>query len=290
MPRFVKRGLHLGRVPDMRRFTCALVLVPLLVSAFSCALLPTETTVVLSLPRTPSRWEAVWGPAQFRVSWRSADGSGSLEEPVAAGGSVRITVPRLPPVAIRAEAVWSQGGGPSLAPGERLGTAGGMWPAGLGATGGGDARATGGRGERGGCQGRRVVPLTYASGPAAEVAWRLLEAGVDLRRFSFERLLAEIADRLPEDPWSLDVDRVVSAVADGAMRVSYVRPVATREIRIAAPEGIWYPGSPFAAPVPGGSPWPALPVGVTPFYSGDGRRLIVAVDERGRAWQSPGRL
>ena len=255
----------------MRRWPYA-VLVPLILSVFSCAVLPTSTTVRLVLPGTPPRWEAAWGPAQFRISWRSADGWGSLDEPIAAGERVRISVPRLPPVAIRAEAVWTHGG-PFLAPGERLRTAGGVWPAGLG--------GNGSRDERG------VVVLTYASGPAAEVAWRLLEAGVDLRRFSLDRLVAEIADKLPDDPWSLDIDRVVSAIAGGAMRVSYVRQVATKELQILAPEGDWHPSSPFAGPFRAGASWPALPVGVTPFYSADGRRLIVEVDERGRAWRSP---
>ncbi len=256
----------------MRRWPYAL-LAPLVLSVLSCAVLPTTAAVRVLAPHTPRRWEEAWGPAQFRISWRSADGSGALEEPVAAGERVRISVPRLPPVAIRAEAIWIRDGGPFLAAGERLRTAGGVWPA--------ELRGDGSRGERG------VVALTFASGPAAEVAWRLLEAGSDLRRFSFDRLVTEIADRLPDDPWSLDIERVVSAVANGAMRATYVREIATKDVRILAPDGVWHPGSPFAGPYLAGAPWPALPVGVTPFYSADGRRLIVEVDERGRAWQSP---
>jgi len=118
------------------------------------------------------------------------------------------------------------------------------------------------------------------------VLWRLMDAGVDLRAFSVERLLAEIAARLPDDPWSLDLELVAAAVAARSMRARYVRPPERYAVALRAPPGRWYGFSPFARPVSGGEAWGELPEGVTPFYSAGGRRLVVVVDPKGRAWAS----
>ncbi len=246
------------------------VLLPLTAALLSCDFLPTTVTVRVTAPETPAVWEAVWGPARFAVSWRSAAGGHTSSAVIPAGGQTYITVPRLLPVAVRAEAVWPEDRGPALAAGERLATAGGVWPFDVE-----DARSP--------CQ-DQILHLGFDSGPAAEVTWRLLEAGVDIRRFSVDRLSAEIADRLPDDPWELDIGRVVTAVAGGAMRVTYVRPVAARDVSLAVPEGRWYRFSPFADPVTDTGGMLTLPVGVTVLYGSTDRRLVVDVDERGRAW------
>lgn len=246
------------------------VLLPLTASLLSCDLLPTTVTVRVTAPATPPAWETAWGPASFVVSWRSAAESHTSSAVMPAGEQTHVTVPRLPPVAIRAEAIWPDDRGPALAAGERLAGAGGVWPFDL---------------QDAGSPSRdQVLHLSFDSGPAAEVTWRLLEAGVDIRRFSVDRLSAEIAERLPDDPWELDIDRVVTAVAEGAMRVTYVRPVASRPVSVAVPAGIWYRASPFARPVTGEGGMPPLPVGVTVLYASTNRRLVVDVDERGRAW------
>ncbi len=245
-------------------------MLPLAAALLSCDLFPATVTVPVVVPRTPPAWEAAWGPAHFTLSWRFAGGSEAHAAPVAAGERVHITLPRLPPVALRAQAVWVEGGGPALEPGDRLATAGAVWPF--------DATSSGRRR----CE--RSVSLSFACGPTAEVTWRLLEAGVDLRRFSADRLSAEIADRLPADPWALDIERVVRAIGDGAMRVTYVRPVATKEVSLTVPPGIWFRASPFAEPVTGDAGMPPLPVGVTVLWASSHRRLVVDVDERGRAW------
>ena len=96
----------------------------------------------------------------------------------------------------------------------------------------------------------------------------------------------EIAERLPDDPWALDVDRVAAAIARGSMRASYIRSAPLYPVGLAAPDGIWFARSPFVAPIAGGARWPDAPKGITPFYSADGRRWIVEIDEAGRAWQA----
>ncbi|HKJ85427.1 MAG TPA: hypothetical protein VKA06_05090, partial [Spirochaetia bacterium] len=88
----------------------------------------------------------------------------------------------------------------------------------------------------------------------------------------------------PEDPWALDVGRVAAAIADGAMRETYIRSPELHPVALDVPEGVWHGWSPFVAPVGGGSAWPDLPVGVSPFHSSDGRRVIIDVDDEGRAW------
>ena len=215
----------------------------------------------------PAAWEAAWGPALFRLEWKTPAGSGSLREPVAPGASAVVTVPRVPPVAFRAVPVWPHGTGPGLAPGESLCYAGALWPT--------ASQASGSR-----------LELSFERGSAVDVVWRLLEARVDLRDFAVDRLQYEIARRLVDDPWSLDVDRVVAAISRRAMRESYVRGVETVEVTVIAPPGRWLASSPFAVPLAGGGTISSLPVGVTTYYSPEGGRWVVEAVSDGRTWSS----
>ena len=233
----------------------------------SCELLPTTASIVLLLPHTPQLWAEAWGPARYHVSWRSVMGEHMLPDSVAADGRAVIHVPRLPPVAVRAVAFWPEGG-PALADGEQLAIAGAVWSASSSA------------------DGPRHLALTFAGGPVANVAWRLLEAGVDARSMSFARLDAEVAERLPDDPWSLDVDRVVAAFAARAMRATYVREVERRSVELDVPSGSWLSASPFVAAATPATGWPPLAAGLTVFYSADGRRRIIDVDPHRRGWQA----
>lgn len=204
------------------------------------------------------------------------------------GERVTIEVPRTPPVAVRAVPVWSApergAAGPALASGESLCYAGAVWPT-FETSYAFHARRRPAGVSREGSDGAHVLDLTFEDGPATEVVWRLMEARLDVRDLSVGRLRREIRDRLANDPWSLDVERVVEAIASRAMRQSYIRPPELLAVDLVAPPGRWYARSPFVDVVAGGSTWPKLPEGMTPFYSADGRRTIVKVDAEGRAWQ-----
>ncbi len=244
----------------------------------SCGYSPFTVPVTFTLLTTPSAWEAAWGPARFEIDWQApgaADVVSGLHE---AGSSLVVDLPRTLPVAVRATPRWDAGRasattGPALSSGERLATAGTVF------TGGGESDG------RDWFFGRPELVLGFATGATTEVVRRLLAAGVDLREFSVARLVAESAERLPDDPWSLDVDRVVAAIGARAMRETYVRERETFPVALTAPPGRWHGFSPFQRPVEGGGRWPDLSLGTSAFYSEDGRRWLVDLDEEGRAWQ-----
>lgn len=257
------------------RFRHACLVLPALV-VLSCGYTPSTVSVRLALLATPSAWETAWGPARFEVDWQSSGSAATVPGLHDAGSSLVVDLPRTPPVAVRATPRWgyaqpaSAPERPALAAGDRLATAGAVW---TGATGGDWF------------EGRPRLVLGFETGATAEAVRRLLAAGVDLRDFSVARLVAESAERLPDDPWSLDVERVVSAIGARAMRETYVRARPTTPVALAAPPGRWYGFSPFRGPIAGGERWPDLPAGSNVFYSADGRRWIVEVDGEGRAWQ-----
>lgn len=240
-------------------YSVVLALIPFALAG--CGMLPTHVDIALVLPKTPNAWREAWGEPQMRVRWQAAGEAGALAGVAEPGATVVLTVPRRPPIALIAEPIWAAGG-PAVAEGEAPAFAGAVWEA----------------------VGVQTIS-SYRDGALACVVNRLLHAGIDLRRFSVRRLRAEIALRLPDDPWALDVDRVVEAIADGAMRESYVRGREAVETGLIAPPGTWFPVSPFTPAIPGGERWPPLPVGVSVFYSDDGRRALVLVDDEERAWQ-----
>ena len=240
----------------------------------ACALSPAdEVTVAVTLPRTPAHWETEWGPAAFAVTVVPApagDDCGSCAGGVVhpPGARLALTLPKRPPVAILAAPVWPDGG-PALVGEESLRPAGALWPNHLTAAGG-----------------RAELVLSFERGVVAwvrSVAW---EAGLDDRGFNYDRFEAELAAALPDDPWQIDLRLVLGALARRSMRRSYLRSPALVEVVLPAPPGTWLSPSPFAPPLAGGAPPGALPFGVTAFYSGDGRRLVVDVDAKGRAWMA----
>ncbi len=281
---------------DVTRSNRIALVVLVALGSLSCELVPTTLRIEIAVPPTPAHWESAWGPARFSISWYSPVASRDRVAVADSGAHAVIEVPRVHPVAILATPEWPPGAGPALATGETLYPAGAVWPE----TGVRERRAAHG------LWGSNVVAPAFERGPAAEVVRRVVAAGADLRTFSVARLQAEIHDRLPDDPWLLDVDRVAAAIARDEMRVSYVTEKERHPGVVDLPAGEWLRRSPFVGAIEGGTgrtPGPEeaeaaaaetepverepieLPVGVTVFYSGDGRRLIVGVDAEGRVWQ-----
>ena len=275
-----------GRPPIVGMAVSVLVSCGFLWSLMSCELLPVHVTVLARLPSTPAVWEAAWGPADYRVSVHSVTGSTVVQGLTPAGTSLPLELPRLPPVGVIARPVW-RGVGPALAGDESLATAGAIWPLsgpvmGPAADMEGDSAA----GAQGSGRGPAdILVLDYAVGPAAELLRRLATAGVNVTEFNWERFLAEMSLQAMADPWALDLDHLAAAIAERAMRESYVREREMHATGLRAPPGVWHPVSPFAAPVASGAAWPPLPEGVSRFYSADGARWVVRVDAAGRGWQ-----
>jgi hypothetical protein len=246
----------------------ALATVGVALLALSCELVPVTVRVEVELPQTPVLWRETWGEASYEVHWTAAGDGEPVAGSLPAGSRVTVEIPRRSPVAVRAVPVWD-GSGPAGGPGEPMAIAGALWPAGSESV----------------RYGSNSLVLSFRDGPAAQIVHRLHHAGVDLRGFNAARLLVEIRERLPDDPWAIDLERIVQAVGTRSMRASYIRAPELHETGLVAPPGRWLPCSPFSVPTSGGERWPPLPVGVSSFHSDDGQRWVVDVDADGRGWQ-----
>ena len=244
-----------------------LILVTVTSAVLGCALSRQTVDVLVTLPDTPKLWVDAWGQCGYRIHWQAyATVSGAVD--VGPGvEAVVLELPKATVVPVVAWPVWAMGG-PALEPTEMMWAAGGIWS--------GD--------EAPGDPAVAKLHLNYESGPAAFVLNSAAGRGAEVQAFNHERLTAEISARLPEDPWLLDADRIVRALCERSMRVSYIREALRTDISLEMPEGTWYGASPFAEPVKGGPLDYPVRVGLTPYYDDRGRRLVVVVDEEARVW------
>lgn len=230
-----------------------------MVALAGCGVNLWEQDVQVVLPDVPARWAEAWRSAGYALTVHSAT-LGTQTLSVAEGTTeTLVRVPKVGPVAILAHPLWVSG--PALASGEQMAPAGAVWS-------GSDSRSS--------------IQLTYRHGAAASIVATLITRGFDLRDFNAERFVLEIDDRLPDDPWCFDMERVVARIEARAMRASYLQPRDTVEPTLEVPDGSWLPWSPFA-PILDGS-WPSLPYGASRFYSPSGGRMVVTVEENGEMW------
>ena len=128
-----------------------------------------------------------------------------------------------------------------------------------------------------------MTQLDFRRGVVAAIVRDAAGAGVRTDTLNVERLAHEIEERIPDDPWTLDRQRVVRALSDGSMRVTAIREISTVTLDLSAPDGTWYGFSPFAMPLCGGQPVCAA-IGTTVWHDDRGRRLTVVRPEHGEAW------
>jgi hypothetical protein len=96
---------------------------------------------------------------------------------------------------------------------------------------------------------RRTLALRWEQGPAGELLRRLIAQGVATESLNVSRLCREIRERLGNDPWSLDLDRAAARLASGAFRVTDLRSLDCRQMRIPVEAGRWFLESPFFSPI-----------------------------------------
>ena len=126
------------------------------------------------------------------------------------------------------------------------------------------------------------MALDYRRGVVATALTRAVHAGADIEAFNVARLGSEIADRCGDDPWSLDLDRLVDAMC-GQMRVTAIRSVVHAPTSLVAPPGTWYGPSPFAPALSGGDEI-VIAEGTSVWYGASGSRLVVTRPTNGSAW------
>jgi hypothetical protein len=144
----------------------------------------------------------------------------------------------------------------------------------------------------------RTIVLSWERGPAGEILRRLAAQGVDLETLNVPRLCREIDDRFVPDPWVLDLDRAAAALASGSFRVTELRGLDRRDVRLPLGPGSWFLESPFCSPVEvtawdsqPGLELPSVPVGFHRLFEREaGWVADLFVTERELLWvpASPG--
>ncbi len=132
--------------------------------------------------------------------------------------------------------------------------------------------------------------LRWEEGPTARALERLWRAGFDPSGLDSRRLSAEIRSRLGQDPWRVDLDRLVRAAVEDRLRVTEIRPAPAAELRLWAGPGRWFLESPYC------SPWPVaegealvvaeVPLGVHRLFA-QGREewILLRLSEQGVEWK-----
>ena len=137
-----------------------------------------------------------------------------------------------------------------------------------------------------------VVPVSAARSGALEVTWErglLASLVLDLWRggaspwlLNLELLDRELAARAAGDPWSLNRQAILTALAADAMTSAAIRPLPQRSVELQLPAGRWAWWNPFTPPLlSDGRSRLALDVSV-------GYHLLLADDGRTLALQTDG--
>lgn len=231
----------------------------LALSLGSCSLYQSSVSLAVSLPALPQHWQETFPGLVFLLDHPGAD----VELPVAAGSQqVELRPPKRTCLPVVAQ--------PCLpGSGLRLPCAGGVYPLDVGP------------GE--------TLPLSWRSGPAAQLLLELDGQGLDLEHLNVPRLCAEMDLRGGEDPWNLDLVRIAAGLASGQMRVTEIRLQPLAELRLPAGPGRWFLESPLRLPCPADADGIVSLPGVAPgfhrlFALAGGERLDLFVSDREVLW------
>lgn len=200
----------------------AALLHPLL--PFGCSLYGHSLPLTVQLPSAPHHWQTAFPKLRYRIVYPAPDGDGFEELFVEQGTQPAIELPKilyLPVLAYPAISTESL----ELAP------AGGIYPTDC-------------------TNNNSSLTLSWESGAAAEVLYRLWIRGVDGSSINVPRLLTEMAERCQGDPWSLDLSLICSQLASRDFRVTDIHPAPGRDLILESGPGWWFLESPFRLPVP----------------------------------------
>ena len=139
-----------------------------------------------------------------------------------------------------------------------------------------------------------VVPVSAVRSGALEVTWErgfLASLMLDLWRggaypwlLNLERLDREITARAAGNPWQLDREAILAALAADTMGSAALRPLPRRRVELQLPAGHWVWWNPLDPPLQsdGRSPLAlAVPVGYHLMLADDGRALALQADGTG---------
>lgn len=91
------------------------------------------------------------------------------------------------------------------------------------------------------------IMLKWEYGLTAEILITLISGGMDLNTFNTERLYNEI--NLTEVPFKLNKQNIIDAILSGKFRVTDIKLLEEKEIKINLCSGTWFTKNPLADPV-----------------------------------------
>jgi hypothetical protein len=206
-----------NRTPTRGRPTArggTLVLLAVLLAG-SCTLLDSERDLVVRFPALPDAWETLEGEMGVSVEIVFSDGSGWTRDYSYLDGAAVLRLPKGAGVAVLVRPTYR---------GLRLP------PAGTAVPWLGDKNA---------------ATATWADGVTATVLRRLAVGGSGFEALNVPRLSREIRDRGGEDPWGIDIDRIVEKLAENAFRSTYIKEGEAALVEVSVPPGSWVALEPF---------------------------------------------
>ncbi len=188
-----------------------------------CSFYSRSVALQVILPQAPQHWQAAFPSLRYRIVIPDPAGGGCTQ--LYAAGQGEAPVVELPKI----------GNLPLLAypevpdRGLELPPAGGLYPL--------DCDITTSR-----------IRLSWEQGMVAETLARLWSRGVSCSGLNTPRLRREIEERSNGDPWTLDLNRLLTSLAGEEFRVTDIRPAACRDLVLDPGAGLWFLESPFRRP------------------------------------------
>ncbi len=183
--------------------------------AGGCALLDAERELVVRFPALPEAWESLEGELEVAVEVVFSDGSGWVRDYSYGDAAAVLRMPKAAGAAVLLRPTYR---------GLRLPPAGTAVPW----LREGDDPA-----------------VSWLDGVTATVLRRLAVGGSGFEALNVPRLSREIRDRGGEDPWGVDIDRIVEKLAQDAFRSTYIKEGEKVPLGISFPPGSWVALEPF---------------------------------------------
>ncbi len=225
----------------------------------SCSYFGGQATVEVLLPEPPAHWRAAFPDLTFELRVPDVEGRElSAVARMAGGASALVCVSKTGNTPILAFARGSRTG-------EALRPAGGIFPLDCGQ----DASST-------------TMRVTWESGPAASVLFRLAELGCDISLLNAARLRQFLCSRA--DPWDVDLNKIVERLAQGDFSAYDIDQLPARDVAVSLGVGEWFLETPFrtACQVGAGEvlTLKSVSLGTHTLFSVQGERIRLSVGER----------
>jgi hypothetical protein len=188
----------------------------------ACSLYSSSLSLTVLLPPAPVHWQSAFPDIEYRIVYPAGERTTFAELRVSGDTGAVVSLPKanylpilayphLPDVAVE------------------LPPAGGVYPL--------------------DCTAIDTIALSWQHGAPAEVLYRLRKQGLACSSVNVPRLVGEMSARGEGDPWTLDLERICSRLADTSFRVTDIKQAPERTLRVVPGTGSWFLESPFRIPL-----------------------------------------